>query len=172
LHAPFYATTGEVEGRKGTGAVTKTLSAFRAGIQYIPFISPPGNFKLEHNIEFSLRYEHKMRWPSPVSFNPYARLFFTASGGSTAVLGKVPSFDVELGAVPTWELHPREIPVTLSIPTWLTVGPADFWGGTNDVGVFSTRVNARAPIEWVPQQYGQWSVNAVFVFAAGLGFHF
>jgi hypothetical protein len=174
-----------------------------AGIQYVAFISPHGNFKLEHNIEFSLRYEDKMRWLSPISFNPYAKLFFTASGGSTVVLGKVPSFDVELGAVPTWNLHPRDIPVTLTMPTWLTVGPADFWGGTNNVGVFSTGVNARVPIEWVPQQYGEWSVNAgvqyynlinsqlrnaqsvigvvspgssgyrnVFVFAAGLGFHF
>jgi hypothetical protein len=42
-----------------------------------------------------------MRWLSPISFNPYAKLFFTADGGSTVVLGKVPSFDVELGAVPT-----------------------------------------------------------------------
>jgi hypothetical protein len=46
------------------------------------------------------------------------------------------------------------------MPTWLTVGPADFWGGTNNVGVFSTGVNARVPIEWVPQQYGEWSVTA------------
>jgi hypothetical protein len=69
--------------------------------------------------------------------------------------------------------------------------------------VFSTGFNARVPIDWVPQQYGEWSVNAdvqyynlinsqlrnaqsvigvvspgssgyrnVFVFAAGLGFHF
>jgi len=174
-----------------------------AGIQYVAFISPHGNFKLEHNFEFSLRYEDKMRWLSPISFNPYAKLFFTADGGSTVVLGKVPSFDVELGAVPTWDLHPRDIPVTLTMPTWLTVGPADFWGGTSNVGVFSTGVNARVPIEWVPRQYGEWSVTAgvqyynlinsqlrnaqsgigvvsagssgyrnVFVFAAGLGFHF
>src|ERR1700736_5189967 len=48
-----------------------------AGIQYVAFISPHGNFKLEHNIEFSLRYEDKMRWLSTISFNPYAKLFFT-----------------------------------------------------------------------------------------------
>ena len=174
-----------------------------AGIQYVAFISPPGNFTTEHNIEFSLRYEDNMRWLSPISLNPYAKLFFTAAGGSTVVLGKVPSFDVELGVVPTWDLHPYEAPVILTLPTWLTVGPADFWGGTSNVGVFSTGVNARVPFEKLPPQYGQWSFNAgiqyynlingqlrnaqevigvvspgstghrnVFVFAAGLGFHF
>ena len=89
------------------------------------------------------------------------------------------------------------------MPTWLTVGPADFWGSTSNLGVFSTGFNARMPVEWVPPQYGQFSINAgvqyynlinsnlrnaqevigvvgpgssghrnVFVFAAGLGFHF
>jgi hypothetical protein len=98
-----------------------------AGIQYVAFISPPGNFSTEHNIELSLCYEDNMRWLSPISFNPYAKLFFTFSGDSPVVLGKVPSFDVELGVVPTWDLHPYEAPVILTLPTWLTVGPADFW---------------------------------------------
>src|ERR1700680_600169 len=55
---------------------------------------PVHSFKLEHNFEFSLRYEDKMRWLSPISFNPYAKLFFTASGGSIVVLGRVPGFGV------------------------------------------------------------------------------
>jgi hypothetical protein len=46
------------------------------------------------------------------------------------------------------------------MPTWLTVGPADFWGGTSSVGVFSTGINARVPFEKLPPQYGQWSFNA------------
>ena len=62
-----------------------------AGIQYVAFISPPGNFKTEHNLEFSMRYDDNLRWMSPISLNPYAKLFFTFSGNSTVVLGKVPS---------------------------------------------------------------------------------
>ncbi len=131
-----------------------------AGIQYVAFISPPGNFKAEHNIEFNLGYDDGGRWFSPITLKPYVKLFFTASGDSTVVLGKVPSFDVELGAIPTWDLHPYEIPITLTMPTWVTVGPSNFWGGTDNVGVFSTGINARWPIEWVPPRYGQWSFNA------------
>ena len=63
------------------------------------------------------------------------------------VLGKVPSFDVELWVVPTLDVHPQENPVTLTMPTRLTVGPADFWGGTSNLGVFSTGFNARVPLE-------------------------
>jgi hypothetical protein len=107
-----------------------------------------------------MRYDDNLRWMSPISLNPYAKLFFTFSGNSTVVLGKVPSFDVELGAVPTWDFHPYEVPLVLTMPTWLTVGPADFWGGTSNLGVFSTGFNARVPLEQIPPQYGQWSFNA------------
>jgi hypothetical protein len=72
-----------------------------------------------------MRYDDNLRWMSPISLNPYAKRFFTFSGNSTVVLGKVPSFDVELGAVPTWDFHPYEVPLVLTMPTWLTVGPAD-----------------------------------------------
>jgi len=173
------------------------------GAQYVAFISPGGQFKTENNLEFSLGYDDGGRWFAPVAIKPYAKLFFTASGGSTVVLGQVPSFDVELGAIPTWDLHPYQLPVVLTFPTWITVGPSNFWGGSSNVGVFSTGIAAKIPLEFAPLQLGQWSFNVgvqyynlinsqlrnaqeilgvvspgssgyrnIFVFAAGLGFHF
>jgi hypothetical protein len=130
------------------------------GIQYVAFISPARNlFETEHNLEFTLGYNDSGRWFAPISIKPYAKLFFTAAGGSTVVLGQVPSFDVELGGIPTWDLHPYELPVVLTMPTWITVGPSSFWGGSNNFGVFSTGINARMPLDWVSPQYGEWSVN-------------
>ena len=173
------------------------------GVQYVAFISPRGQFKTENNLEFTLGYDDGGRWFAPLSIKPYAKLFFTASGGSTVVLGQVPSFDVELGAIPTWDLHPYQLPVILTLPTWITVGPSNFWGGSNNFGVFSTGINAKIPLEFAPFRFGQWSFNVgvqyynlinsqlrnaqeilgvvspgsngyrnIFVFAAGLGFHF
>ena len=173
------------------------------GAQYVAFISPGGQFKTENNLEFSLGYDDGGRWFAPIAVKPYAKLFFTASGGSTVVLGQVPSFDVELGAIPTWDLHPYQLPAIVTFPTWITVGPSNFWGGSSNVGVFSTGINAKIPLELAPPQYGQWSFNVgvqyynlinsqlrdaqeilgvvspgssgyrnIFVFAAGLGFHF
>ncbi|MGA7265128.1 MAG: hypothetical protein WCA23_31470 [Stellaceae bacterium] len=173
------------------------------GAQYVAFISPGGQFKTENNLEFSLGYDDGGRWFAPLAVKPYAKLFFTASGGSTVVLGQVPSFDVELGAIPTWDLHPYQLPVIFTFPTWITVGPSNFWGGSSNVGVFSTGIAAKVPLAFAPLQFGEWSFNVgvqyynlinsqlrnaqeilgvvspgssgyrnIFVFAAGLGFHF
>ena len=130
------------------------------GIQYVAFISPQVNaFETEHNFEFTLGYNDGGRWLGPISIKPYAKLFFTAAGGSTVVLGQVPSFDVELGGIPTWDLHPYQLPVILTTPTWITVGPSNFWGGSSNFGVFSTGINAKVPLESVAPRFGEWSVN-------------
>ena len=173
------------------------------GAQYVAFISPRGKFNTEKNLEFTLGYDDGGRWFAPISIKPYAKLFFTAGGGSTVVLGQVPSFDVELGGIPTWDLHPYEVPIILTTPTWITVGPSNFWGGSNNFGVFSTGINAKMPLGSGSSRFGEWSLNFgvqyynliisqlrnaqevigvvspgssgyrnVFVFAAGLGFHF
>jgi len=174
------------------------------GMQYVAFISPTqAKFETENNLEFTLGYDDGGRWFAPISIKPYAKLFFTAGGGSTVVLGQVPSFDVELGGIPTWDLHPYEVPIILTTPTWITVGPSNFWGGSNNFGVFSTGINAKMPLGSGSSRFGEWSLNFgvqyynlinsqlrnaqevigvvspgssgyrnVFVFAAGLGFHF
>lgn len=130
------------------------------GMQYVAFISPRVNaFETEHNLEFTLGYNDGGRWLAPISIKPYAKLFFTAGGGSTVVLGQVPSFDVELGGIPTWDLHLYDVPVSLTMPTWITVGPSNFWGGSNNFGVFSTGINAKIPLESVSPRFGEWSVN-------------
>ena len=126
-----------------TGVNFNFMKNWTLGVQYVAFISPPGNFKTEHNLEFNLGYDDGGKWVAPISIKPYAKLFFTAAGDSTVVLGQVPSFDVELGGIPTWDLHLYQIPLTLTVPTWITVGPSNFWGGSSNFGVFSTGINAK-----------------------------
>lgn len=124
------------------------LPGLNAGIEYSEFISgqPSVAFKNEHNLEFSLKYKDKGY--KSVTFNPYAKLFWAfSSKSSTVVLGKAGNtFDVEIGAVPTVKAGA----VTLSAPTWITVGPSSYWGtkGHEDgsVGVFSTGLKASTPL--------------------------
>ena len=98
-----------------------------AGVEYVQFISGQSSvaFKDERNIEFSLKYKDGSK-DSPYSINPYAKLFWAFdSKSSTVVLGKAGgTFDVELGAVPTYKTPG----LTLSAPTWFTVGPKSYWG--------------------------------------------
>ena len=47
------------------------------------------------------------------------------------------------------------------MPTWITVGPADFWGGTDNVGVFSTGLTFTYPLPITPR-LGHWNAKAGF----------
>lgn len=129
---------------------------WKVGVQYIPFVSPPKAFRTERNIEFSASYSDT---PSAfgLSFNPYAKLFWNVDGDSTVVTGDGGgTFDVEIGMVPTLDLAPHGIAATISMPTWITVGPEDYWGGNQNVGVFSTGLTVKAPFTFIPVAYGKW----------------
>lgn len=123
-----------------------------AGVQYIHFISgqPSVAFSDERNIEFSVKYKDASK-ERPFSLNPYAKLFWAfSSKSSTVVLGKAGgTFDVELGAVPTLSTGP----LTLSAPTWITVGPKSYWGKgplkDSNFGVFTTGLKASAPLTFL-----------------------
>lgn len=135
----------------------------KLGASYVVFLSPPGAFETEQNIEFTGSYDDSA--DGPLSFQPYAKFFWAVDGDSTVVLGdRGGTFDVELGVVPTYQLGK----FTITAPTWITVGPKDYWsGGTSDAffptdgsnfGVFSTGVTLKTPATFIPPQFGSWYV--------------
>jgi hypothetical protein len=139
----------------------------KAGVEYVQFISGQTSvaFKDERNIEFSLKYSDAP--DAAFSFNPYAKLFWAFdSKSSTVVLGKAGgTFDVELGAVPTYKTGA----VTLSAPTWITVGPKSYWGEgplkDSNFGVASTGLKISTPLSFIKGGAG------VSVFASAQYFH-
>jgi hypothetical protein len=159
------------------GMTVKFAQNWKFGVEYVEFLSPPGNFSIERNIEFSLAYDDSGWWGGgPFTLNPYVKLFYAvSSGSSTVVVGKAGgTYDVEIGIVPTLDMKRYlGIPLTLSAPTWVTVGPSDYWnvGGnvcgtslcsTDNVGVFSTGLTAKLALDWVPARYGKWYAKAGF----------
>ncbi|MEC9359402.1 MAG: hypothetical protein VX836_16215 [Pseudomonadota bacterium] len=135
----------------------------KLGASYVVFLSPPGAFKTEQNIEFTANYDDSAG--GPFSFQPYAKLFWAVDGDSTVVLGdRGNTFDVELGVTPTFKSAGGALTVTL--PTWITVGPEDYWsGGTSEeffptdgsnFGVASTGITLKMPAGFVPPQFGDW----------------
>ena len=136
------------------------LKDWTGGVTYIEFLSPPGAFKAEKNVEFSLSFNDSP-YLKPLSIHPYAKLFWAVAGDSTVVLGrKGDTYDVELGIVPTINVTPFGIPVTLTMPSWITVGPASYWGGTSNFGVVSTGLSAKTPLSFIPARYGNWYADA------------
>ena len=126
-------------------------------VQIGQFLSPPGFFKAETNLEFALSYDDS-GWGLPLRLKPYVKLFYAIDGDSTVVTGRRGStYDVEIGMVPTIDLAP----FTLSAPTWITVGPENFWGGGGNVGVFSTGLTLTYPLPF-PASLGHWNAKAGF----------
>lgn len=145
------------------------------GAQFIQFLSPPGNFRTESNVEFSLKYSDKGFGVLPFAINPYVKLFWAADGDSTVVVGdKGNTYDVEIGMVPTFDFKKYGTPLVLTAPTWVTVGPASYWNRgvtgcgpfafspceTSNAGVFSTGLKGTMPLAFVPARLGKWYVDA------------
>ena len=51
-------------------------------------------------------------------------------------------------------------PVTLTAPTYVTVGPRNFWGGNENVSVVTTSVAASVPLSFIPTHLGRWHLDA------------
>jgi hypothetical protein len=152
----------------------KFAQYWKFGVEYVEFLSPPNNFRTERNVEFTLAYDDS-HWGFPIVLNPYVKLFYAAAGDSTVVVGKKgDTYDVEIGVVPTVDLKKATgLALTLSAPTWITVGPSDYWnrGGnvcgvalcsTDNVGVFSTGLTFKLALESVPARFGKWYAKAGF----------
>ncbi len=142
------------------GANAKVGKRLTLGAQYVEFQIKQFGVPTEKNIELSAAFDDSGYF-KPITFNPYAKVFLATAGGSTVVVGKAGgTFDVELGASPTLDLHPYGAPVVLSAPTWITVGPESFWGkGGGNVGVFSTGLKLTYPLK-TPPGTGHWAVYA------------
>jgi hypothetical protein len=159
------------------GFTVKFAQNWKFGFEYVEFLSPPGAFRNERNVELTLAYDDS-HWGLPFTINPYVKLFYNFSGSSTVVVGKTNgSYDVEIGIVPTVDLkRATGYSLTISAPTWVTVGPSEYWnrggnvgcGGvltlcsTDNAGVFSTGLTAKLGLDWVPARYGKWYAKAGF----------
>lgn len=135
------------------GASGEIVPKLEAGVEYSQFISGQNAYDDERNIEFSLKYKDGSEG-SPFSINPYVKFFWAVDGDSTVVFGKKGStFDVEVGAAPTYAFANGG---SLTMPTWITVGPKSYWGsaesgGTPDenFGVFSTGLKGSMPLKFI-----------------------
>lgn len=131
---------------------------WKAGAQYVEFISPQDAYVTERNVEFSLSFNDG-NYLKSFTIQPYVKLFYAISGGSTVATGNAGgTYDVEIGASPTIDLHSYGIPLILSAPTWVTVGPSSFWGGGGNAGVFSTGLKATYPLGMLPATAGHWAL--------------
>ena len=135
-----------------------------------------GSIDNEQNMEFTAAFDDS-RPDSAFSIQPHASVFWAVSSrSSTVVLGR-PATEgteayLELGATPT--LAVKSLGITLTVPSWISVGPTEFWCdkssgaamaaasitgkacSSSSLGVFSTGLTAKTNAGFIPQQYGNW----------------
>ncbi len=163
-HAPHDGAFQEID--PFFGVKTTLAKALTVDLQYVDFISPNGSYTTEQNLSLKLSYHDT--FVKDFSINPYVNPFYAVAGSSTVVTGKSGNtFDVEIGAVPTLTIHAiKKYPITLSFPTWVTVGPKDFWDASgqtnNNFGVLSSGVQLSVPLSFVPIKFGAWNAFAGF----------
>jgi hypothetical protein len=156
LHIPTAGPWFEID--YFAGLTFHFADRFSLYTRYVAFDSPGNQFQTDNNIESTLSYDDTGWLSKDFGLHPYVRLFYNASGSSTVITGRNGNtWDAELGMVPTytWRGLPH-LPVTLTFPTYLTVGPTNFWGGDSNVGVFTTSLMATMPIACIPERYGRW----------------
>lgn len=114
----------------------------------------------EHNIDLKIAYADKWFGPD-FSLNPYVDLFWAVAGSSTVVLGETGQTGyLEVGVVPTIKVNAIQgYPMTVSFPTYVSVGPSEYWGGESNFGVLSTAVNVTMPLAFIPSRYGHWHAD-------------
>jgi len=145
--------------------------------QHVQFQFPGNGPPTAYNYDIKLSYDDSWTgwW---ITFNPYVDFFYNAQGGSTVVLGnKTNTYRVSIGMTPTMSFAKAGLPLTITVPTWVTVGPSSFWnrqdGTTNfcgpysdsicssgNTGYWSTGLQAKYALDgWVPKRYGSWYVK-------------
>lgn len=148
------------------GGNIKFFKRWKFNAMYVEFLSPPGHFKAEQNAEFTLFYEDG-ETESLFKVNPYLRLFWAISGDSTVVVGKHGgTYYIELGMTPTIDFTPCGLSLILFAPTWFSLGPANFWDGSDlalkhaksNFGVFSTGITGKIPFKFSFARLGDWYV--------------
>src|SRR5438876_4045275 len=145
---------------------------WKTGVTYITFLSPPGNFRQERNVEPYIRFDDGALTGWAFTINAYVKLFYAIAGDSTVVVGNQgDTYDVEIGMVPTLDLKKiTGVPLTLAAPTWVTVGPTSYWNrgitgcglittapcSLSNAGVFTTGLALRETMDWlIPDEVGQ-----------------
>ncbi|MDB5330430.1 MAG: hypothetical protein JWP03_1581 [Phycisphaerales bacterium] len=148
------------------------LKDFSLTFTYSPWNFPQSTLNkphTEHNIDLKISYDDSGFWNKNFALNPYVDLWYEISGSSTVALGSNGNTGYfELGIVPTYTIKAiPDYPITLTFPTYFSVGPKDYWGrgGTGlgvdassdgNFGLASIAINGSIPLSFIPTRYGHW----------------
>ncbi len=140
------------------GISAKLFNRLDLAATYYLFVSPPHEFKFEHNIEFKFGLDDH-GYIKNFGFRPYTKLFWTVdAGASTVVYGrKGMALDVEVGLSPIYNITAiQRYPISVMLPAFLTFGGPGFFGHTGLLEVFAVGPIGSVLLDFVPRRFGTW----------------
>src|SRR4051794_38916902 len=98
--------------------------------------STPNKPSTEHNLDLKIVYNDSDLFGGGFPLKPYVDIFYAISGSSTVVLGREGNTGyLEIGVSPTFTYKGvADSPMTITIPAYTSVGPADYWDVTESSG--------------------------------------
>jgi hypothetical protein len=97
-----------------------------------------------------------------LTLNPYINFFIELHNKAAAAPTIDESFYVELGITPKY-VFPG-YPLSIELPTYITFPGDNFYSQNSAVGVFGTGVKVTAPLTFIRERYGKWSVHGDLVY--------
>jgi hypothetical protein len=143
------------------------LKDWTASISYQYWMSPANAFNAASLLEMTFSYsDHFLAElvQAKLSLNPYVRILIELHNKAT-VLSTDESYNIQLGMVPKYVLYVSgSYPLTIELPTFLTLPGNDFYTENSLPGLFSVGLTVTAPLTSVPKRYGIWKVYAGMVY--------
>lgn len=147
------------------GITVKFAKDFAFDVFWSAFQSQTDSYDTSNNLDLKLTYSDK--WFGNFSINPYVEYFWEISDKATVVFDPATSDEswyFQIGITPTYKFD--SIPLTVSMPTYISLVDGDFYqrfdgtGGGSGAGVFSTQLKFSTPLSFIPKSYGNWTAYA------------
>ncbi len=151
-----------------SGLSVTLLKDWTFSIGYEYWLSPIDAFPPTSILQLKLAYTDSFlkgfmpKNSGELSLNPYINFFIELHNKSAAAATIEESFYVELGMTPKYVF--AGYPLSIELPTYITFPGSDFYSQDSTVGVFGTGVKVTAPLTFIRERYGKWSVHADLVY--------
>lgn len=144
------------------------LKAWTFIFDYEYWLSPIDAFPPASLIQLKLHYgDSFLKGVLPpnagsLSLNPHAKFFIELHNKTASAISTDESFYFEIGITPKYVF--AGYPLSLELPTYVQFPGNNFYSQDSTVGVFRTGLRATAPLTFIQERYGKWSVRAEVVY--------
>lgn len=150
------------------GLSATLLKQWTVSFGYEYWLSPIDAFPATSLIQLRLAYADSFlkdlmpTMPGELTINPYINFFIELHNKAAAAPTVGESFYFELGFTPKYVF--AGYPLSIELPTYFLFPGDHFYSQNSTLGVFGTGLKVTAPLTFIRERYGKWSVHADLVY--------